>query len=76
MKEERTIGKYFFIIGKRRSDCGFHDKVRDGVSPGSNVSRGVSSQVYLQQDKKKAEAESGNCHAQTMLSLEKPIKLI
>jgi hypothetical protein len=36
----------------------------------------VSSQVYLQQDKKKAEAESKNCHAKTMLSLEKPIKLI
>jgi hypothetical protein len=36
----------------------------------------VASQVYLQQDKKKAEAESKNCHAKTMLSLEKPIKLI
>ncbi len=35
-----------------------------------------SSQVYLQQIKKKAEAESKNCHAKTMLSLEKPIKLI
>jgi hypothetical protein len=32
--------------------------------------------VYLQQDKKKAEAESKNCHAKTMLSLEKSIKLI
>jgi hypothetical protein len=32
--------------------------------------------VYLQQIKKKAEAESKNCHAKTMLSLEKPIKLI
>ena len=32
-------------------------------------------QVYLHQDKKKAEAESKNCHAKTMLSLEKP-KLI
>ncbi len=30
----------------------------------------------LQQIKKKAEAESKNCHAKTMLSLEKPIKLI
>jgi hypothetical protein len=34
---------------------------------------GLSSQVYLQQNKKKAEAESKNCHAKTMLSLEKPI---
>ena len=32
--------------------------------------------VYLQQNKKKAKAESKNCHAKTMLSLEKPIKLI
>ncbi len=32
--------------------------------------------VYLQQIKKKAEAESKKCHAKTMLSLEKPIKLI
>ena len=36
----------------------------------------IASQVYLQQNKKKAEAESKNCHAKTMLSLEKPIKLI
>jgi hypothetical protein len=36
----------------------------------------LSSQVYLQQNKKKAEAESKNCHAKTMLSLEKPIKLM
>ena len=35
-----------------------------------------SSQVYLQQNKKKVEAEGENCHAKTMLSLEKPIKLI
>jgi hypothetical protein len=35
-----------------------------------------SSQVYLQQDKKKAKAEGKNCQAKTMLSLEKPIKLI
>jgi hypothetical protein len=34
------------------------------------------SEVYLQQDKKNAKAESKNCHAKTMLSLEKPIKLI
>ncbi len=34
------------------------------------------SQVYLQQNKKKAEAEGKNCDAKTMLSLEKPIKLI
>ncbi len=38
------------------------------------VQRLTSSQVYLQQNKKKAEAESKNCHAKTMLSLEKPIK--
>ena len=25
-KEERILGKYFFIIGKRRSDRGFHDR--------------------------------------------------
>ena len=31
---------------------------------------------YLQQNKKKAKAESKNCHAKTMLSLKKPIKLI
>ncbi len=36
----------------------------------------IDEQVYLQQDKKKEEAESKNCHAKTMLSLEKPIKLI
>jgi hypothetical protein len=40
------------------------------------MSVGVTSQVYLQQNKKKTEAESKNCHAKTMLSLEKPIKLI
>ena len=33
-------------------------------------------QVYLHQKKKKAEAESKNSHAKTMLSLEKLIKLI
>ena len=32
--------------------------------------------VYLQQNKKKAKAESKNCHVKTMLSLQKPIKLI
>jgi hypothetical protein len=37
---------------------------------------GQNMQVYLQQIKKKAEAERKNCHAKTMLSLEKPIKLI
>ena len=36
-------------------------------------SRGV---VYLQQIKKKAKAEGKTCHAKTMLSLEKPIKLL
>jgi hypothetical protein len=36
----------------------------------------LASQVYLQQNKKKAEAEGKNCHAKTMLSLEKPIKFI
>jgi hypothetical protein len=30
----------------------------------------LASQVYLQQNKKKEEAESKNCHAKTMLSLE------
>ncbi len=30
-------------------------------------------QVYLQQNKKKAEAKGENCHAKTMWSLEKPI---
>ena len=35
------------------------------------------SSVYLQQiKKKKAKAEGKTCHAKTMLSLEKPIKLI
>jgi hypothetical protein len=33
-------------------------------------------QVYLQQNKKKAEAKGKNCHAKTMWSLEKPILLI
>jgi hypothetical protein len=33
-------------------------------------------QVYLQKNKKKAEAESKNCHVKTMLSSEKPIKVI
>jgi hypothetical protein len=33
-------------------------------------------EVYFEQNKKKAEAESKNCHAKTMLSLEQPIKLI
>ncbi len=32
--------------------------------------------VYLQLNKKKAKAEGKTCHAKTMLSLEKPIKLI
>ena len=32
-----------------------------------------TSQVYLQQNKKKAEAKGENCHAKTMWSLEKPI---
>jgi hypothetical protein len=32
--------------------------------------------VYLQQIKKKAKAEGKTCHAKTMLSLEKPIKLL
>jgi hypothetical protein len=36
----------------------------------------TASQVYLQQNKKKEEAESKNCHGKTMLSLEKPTKLI
>jgi hypothetical protein len=36
----------------------------------------MKKEVYLQQIKKKAEAEGKTCHAKTMLSLEKPIKLI
>ena len=32
--------------------------------------------VYLHQIKKKAKAEGKTCHAKTMLSLEKPIKLL
>ncbi len=32
--------------------------------------------VYLQQIKKKARAEGKTCHAKTMLSLERPIKLL
>ena len=35
-----------------------------------------SKEVYLQQIKKKAKAEGKTCHAKTMLSLEKPIKLL
>jgi len=31
-----------------------------------------TSQVYLQKNKKKAEAEGKNCHAKTMWSQEKP----
>jgi hypothetical protein len=31
------------------------------------------SQVYLEQNKKKAEAKGKKCHAKTMWSLEKPI---
>ena len=33
-------------------------------------------EVYLQQIKKKAKAEGKTCHSKTMLSLEKPIKLL
>ena len=36
----------------------------------------LSEEVYLQQIKKKAKAEGKTCHAKTMLSLEKPIKLL
>jgi hypothetical protein len=32
--------------------------------------------VYLQQIQKKAKTEGKTCHAKTMLSLEKPIKLL
>ena len=35
-----------------------------------------TSQVYLQQNKKKAEAEGNNCHAKTMWRQEKPIQLV
>ncbi len=45
------------------------------VEVGERVPLSVT-QVYLQQIKKKAEAESKNCHVKTTLSLEKPIKLI
>ena len=40
------------------------------------LSERLKERVYLQQNKKKAKAESKNCHAKTMLSLKKPIKLI
>jgi hypothetical protein len=33
----------------------------------------MQKQVYLQQNKKKAEAKGKNCHPKTMWSLEKPI---
>ena len=36
----------------------------------------TNEEVYLQQIKKKAEAEGKTCHAKTMLSLEKPIKVL
>jgi hypothetical protein len=58
----------------------------DGPPPGTQATRqkkyktykkktseGMPSQVYLQQNKKKAEAKGKNCHAKTMWSLEKPI---
>ncbi len=38
-----------------------------------SVSPRPSPQVYLQQNKKKAEAKGKKCHAKTMWSLEKPI---
>jgi hypothetical protein len=37
---------------------------------------GLNVQLYLEKNKKKTEAEGKNCHAKTMLSLEKPIELI
>jgi hypothetical protein len=44
-----------------------------GMLSGTSKNTGVSSQVYLQQNKKKAEAKGRNCHAKTMWGLEKPI---
>ncbi len=35
-----------------------------------------TSQVYLQQNKKKARAEGNSCHAETMWRQEKPIQLV
>ncbi len=40
-------------------------------SSGNSLAKFICSRI-----KKKAKAESKNCHAKTMLSLEKPIKLI
>jgi hypothetical protein len=39
----------------------------------AGVTQALYGQVYLQQNKKKAEAKGKNCHAKTMWSLEKPI---
>ena len=35
----------------------------------------IRTEIYLQQNKKKAEAEVNNCHAKTMWRQEKPIQL-
>jgi hypothetical protein len=37
------------------------------------ISSKTAFQVYLQQNKKKAEAKGKKCHAKTVWSLEKPI---
>ena len=69
-------GKKFFFFQEREV------KKREAVEiPAKQTNRAKGSLfffpcVYLQQNKKKAKAESKNCHAKTMLSLEKPIKLI
>jgi hypothetical protein len=47
-----------------------------GVMEDYKLKDRVQVQVYFHQNKKKAESEGKNCHSQTMLSLEKPIKLI
>ncbi len=59
----------------RRSRSSSQDFLEVGMRQQRVVTVFIS-QVYLQQNKKKAEAESKNCHVKTMLSLEKPIKLI
>jgi hypothetical protein len=43
---------------------------------GGDMEVGEHWKVYLQQIQKKAKAEGKTCHAKTMLSLEKPIKLL
>jgi hypothetical protein len=49
------------------------DLVRIKPTEPVRLAKREGSQVYLQQNKKKAEAKGKNCHAKTMWSLEKPI---